>query len=221
MLANFCKIHTIPSKVSYSPSFSWKLEDDTQFLSGERLLGLQKIMSPKGRNKNKKFYIPIGLHTLKLKVKEGKTKYGGAKVTVSFYKPPEKYETEKGEFTDSYTNNTNMAYEDIDCTHMLIAKRTGDFSKQWYRPFSKAFTKEGFKKLPNGKWLKCVVLHKEEAFKVGGVQMLYERGKKFGEPIVLIKPEVVKVYHIDTPDSEIEFDYKKLYKPLKNGSPSN
>lgn len=215
MLKRYCFDWKNTSKIKYNPQFSYKLGGDVQFLSGERLEGLQKIMSPKGRNKNKKFYINTGLHTLKLKVKEGKTKYGAAKVTVSFYKPPEKYETEKGKFTNSYTNNTNMAYEDIPCTHMLVSKRQGDFKSLWFRPFTKNFTREDFKRLPNGKWLKCVVAHVEEAFIVNGEKMLYLQGKKFGEKIVMIKPEVVAVYHIDTPDSKIEVNYLKLYKPLK------
>ena len=219
MLKKYCfDWVNLSSNIKYNPQFSWKLEMDTQFLSGERFVGLQKLMCPKGHsvNKAKKLYIEIGLQKLQLKeAKEGKTKNGYPKVTVSFYKPPEKHTIDDKEFTSSLGNNTDTAYSTIDCTHVLKNKSTGDFKSMWFRPFTNCFTREDFKRLPKGAELKCIVIHQEEYFIVNGKRLLHERGSKFGEEIIMIKPEVVTVYHIDTPDEDIKINYLKLYKPLK------
>jgi len=208
----------VSSKKFYAP-FKYKLELENEFLSGARLLGLNKIFCPKGHTvkSTKKLYVEIGLHTLRLKeVKEGRTKNGFKKMTVSFYKSPNKYDIDGKEFHQSLGNNSDVTYDTIDCTHMLMAKSTGDFKSEWFRPFTRGFTKEDFRRLPVGKELKAVVAHKEEAFILNGKQVLYERGVRGGCPIILIKPEIVSVHHVDTLDKDIEVNYFKLYIPLKH-----
>jgi len=59
------------------------------------------------------------------------------------------------------------------------------------------------------------VKHKEELWKQKGQVIKYAQGHKMGEPIVLLKPEVVAVYPIDTPDEEIKLNYFKLYEPFQ------
>lgn len=184
----------------------------TEFLSGRRKEGLDKLFFLRGKTVRTgksfvhKLLIEIGLQTLKIKsVQEGKTANGFPKVTISFYKSP----------TEGWYNNSDLQYATIDCTHLLMESNTGDFKSSWFKPFTREFTREDFKKIIPGKEIKCIVLHREEAFMRGGQQMIYKQGRNMGKPIVLIKPEIIKVFHIDTPDEDIELNYFTLYKPLK------
>jgi hypothetical protein len=182
-----------------------------QFLSGNRLAALQKLFSPKGKavrtekNYTYKLLIEIGLQTLKVKVNKGKTKHGYDKITVSFHKSN----------TESWFNNSDLRYDPICCNHLLTYKKDGNFNNLWYKSFTNSLNEEDFKKIPKGVEVKCVVAHREEKFEQYGQQMYYKQGRNIGKPIVLLKPEIEKVYHIDTPDSEIEIDYFKLYKRVK------
>lgn len=191
-----------------------------EFLSGERLDGLYRLMGTKwhcvrtAKSYTTKSLIEIGLNTLKVKdIVFGKTANGYDKATVVLYKSPktEACLTKNGEDI----NYTVETYDTISCTHVLQQRTTGDFSKEWFKPFSKGFRKEDFEQLKKNTLYKCVVLQKEELFVMNGKQMVYEQGNKMGKPIVLIRPQVIEVYDIDTPDENIKFDYKKLYQPIK------
>lgn len=187
-------------------------QKQTEFLSGRRKVGLMKLFEPRGKTVrtgksfSHKLLIEIGLNVLRIKsVEEGRTANGFPKVTISFYKSP----------TDSWYNNSDLPYDTIDCTHLLMEKKTGNFAESWFKPFTRDFTREDFKKIKVGKDVKCIVCHREEAFKQGGQQLYYKQGRNFGKPIILIKPEIVKVFHIDTLDEDIEINYFSLYKPIK------
>ena len=182
------------------------------FLSGKRKEGIEKLFQARGktvRTKNSfvhKALIEIGLQTLTIKsVTEGKSANGFPKVTIQFYKSP----------TDGWFNNSDIQYATIDCTHLLMERSEGDFKSLWFRPFTKQFTRADFKKIIKGKQIKCIVAHREERFMRGGQQMIYKQGRNMGKPIVLVKPEIIKVFHIDTPDEDIEVPYFKLYIPIK------
>ena len=216
MPISFCRRYLsaqeiIVSEKIYSPQFNFKLEGETQFLSGDRSELLQKMFAPKTHKVGsvKKLYVEIGLQVLKIKdIKEGRTKGGYKKMTVSFYKKPNK-------------EKSNLSYDTINTTHMMMNETTGRFSDEWFRPFTRCFTKADFKRLPKGKELKAVVAHKEEMFILKGEQVLREKGMRAGEPIILTKPEIVAVYHIDTPDEDIKFKYSSLYIPIVDGQTNN
>lgn len=186
-------------------------EKQTEFLSDERLLELQDLFCPKGKTVRTgkgythKLFVEIGLQTLSVSVKKGKTKNGYPKITVSFHKNP----------VPSWWNNSDLSYDTIDCTHLIMNETTGNFSKQWFKPFSKNFTEKDFNKIPKGAKIKCIVSHVEERFIQNGQQMYYKQGRNFAKPIILTKPEITEVFHIDTPNEDIEIDYFKLHKKVK------
>jgi len=70
----------------------------------------------------------------------------------------------------------------------------------------------GIKK--NNKYL-CLILHREKLFEQNGEVVKYERGDKAGQDIVIIEPEIVKVYPQGLNKEDIKVNYFSLYKPLK------
>jgi len=196
----------------YRPTFKWRLEDEQSFITGKRMDGLTKLFRPKGKAARSpsgytfKLLIEIGIQELKLKtVKKTVSKNGNNMMLVEFHKSP----------TPSWYRITEERYDTIKCFHLLNKKGSDRFHELWYRPFSNELSYEQFKNIKQASMYKCVIKHKEELWKQKGQVMTYAQGHKMGEPIVLLKPEVVAVYPIGTPDKEIKINYFRLYEPFK------
>src|SRR6056297_484075 len=202
----------ISSNKIYRPIFNWQLEDSQSFITGKRMDGLTRLFRPKGKAVRStsgyvfKLLIEIGIQELKLKtVKKKVSKNNNSMMFVEFHKSP----------IPSWYRLTEERYDTIKCFHLLNKKGSDRFSKLWYRPFSNELSYEQFKDIKQASKYKWVVKHKEELWKQKGQVIKYAQGHKMGEPIVLLKPEVVAVYPIDTPDEEIKLNYFKLYEPFK------
>ncbi|MGD9581012.1 MAG: hypothetical protein AB7V50_06540 [Vampirovibrionia bacterium] len=148
----------------------------------------------------------IGLNEMILKeIKFGKTKSGFQKCTLTWTKSP----------IDSWFRQGKESYVPIECTHLLFGKNPSNFENIWFTPFSNEGTKEQFEGLIRNTRYKCIVLHREEQFTRNGIPLRYTSGRVMGQLMIRIKPEIVAVYAIDTPDEEIKFSYFKLYVPVK------
>lgn len=218
MRVSFCKKYLsaqeiINSEKIYNHGLSWKIEDGVEFLSGKRLWGINKLMRTKfkrvtsGKSYTYKALPEIGLNELTLKsVVKGKTKRGQDKMTITFTKSP----------IESWFRNGKESYLPITCIHTLSDKDGEDFDNLWFRPitFSK-ISENQLKTLKCGDKYKCVVLHKEDPWIENGKPMKYKQGGKIGQDIVQLKPEIIKIYNINTPDSKIPINYLRLYKAYR------
>jgi hypothetical protein len=220
---NYVNVHEIiKSDKVYVPKLKWKFEYESYFLSGDRQQILDAMFQPKSKvvrtNTSfiRKLVIEIGIQELKIrKIVEGKTAKGYPKIIVSWHKHPGKYMIDGEEFNNSSASNKDNIYDTIDCLHLVQDKDRASFAKYWFRPFTNSFSRETLLRIPKGRKFKCIVAHVEEAFKERDKQMYYKQGNRIGQPIVLLKPEIVKVYPLETPNKDIKIDYFKLYKPIK------
>lgn len=178
-----------------------------EFLSGDRIIGLHKLFSPKERyvNNAAKMKIEIGLQELKISaVERKKTRYGQDMLVVSFWKAP-----------IALPNGSKKGYDTIDCYHILQKEDSGDFNNNWFRPFTTNFTYSTFSEVKKNQKYLCLVLHREKLFEQNGEAVKYERGDNIGQDIVLVEPEIIKVYPQGTNKEDIKVNYFSLYKPLK------
>jgi hypothetical protein len=173
------------------------------FLSGDRVLGLIKLFGPKERGSDK-MKIEIGVQELTIRaIERKKTRYGQDMLVLSFWKPPM-----------VLPNGSKKGYDMIDVYHIL-QEQGGDFENNWFRPFTTSLSYDQFAEVKkNNKYL-CLVLHREKLFEQNGEVVKYERGDKAGQDIVIIEPEIVKVYPPGLNKEDIKVNYFSLYKPLK------
>lgn len=175
-------------------------EKQNEFLSGERKQYLEELFRKRGSGG--KLKIEIGIQELKIiKKTKRKTSTGVDILDISFYKPP----------SSSSFRNTKDSYSTIDCYHTLNGYG-GDFENEWFKHSTKCFSEEDFAHINKGDVFLCLVKHVEKLFEKYGKIVTYEKGNRFGQDIVIVEPQIIKVYPIGTED--IKIDYFKLYEPL-------
>lgn len=181
----------------------------SEFLSSERKEGLERLFGAKGSDN--KLKIEIGLQELKLTGKDKKKARNGKEMMVlKFWKAP----------VESNFRNTKNSYDTIDCYHMLQEQCYGEFDDNWFKSFTTCLDEKSFDKVKkNDKYL-CLIQHVERLFVKDGEVMKYEQGDKIGEDIVIIEPQIINVYPIETNIETIKINYFSLYKPLNNDNSS-
>lgn len=201
----------------------------TEFLSGKRKAGLERIFSIRGTKKG--VYPPIGLNVLILdKIVKKKTRNRMPMYVLSFKKHGERMIINDKSMPlgwSSHFNNVQYPYLPIVCYHIIQTNISVDFAHRFYEKFTTNLAEKDLLKLKEGLLFKGVVRYVEEPWTLDdGSIKLYgatlanrfsstNRVDMSGEPMIFPKPEIAKLYHIDTPDEDIEINYFRLYKPYK------
>lgn len=201
----------------------------TEFLSGKRKALLDKMFFTKGTRKG--VYPPIGLNILKLdSIVKKKTRNGIPMYVLAFKKEGERIVFGDKSFPFgwySFFNNTIYPYLPLMCYHIIRVEKSVDFAHRFYEKFTDNLAEKDLLKLTKGLLFKGIVRHIEEPWILSdGSIKTYDhtlisgfstkrKEDRIGEPMIFPKPEIAKLYHIDTPDSEIEIKYSGLFKPYK------
>lgn len=164
------------------------------YLTGGRINVVHEYMYPYVcyEKKQKKLLVPIGENELKLKdVVKKKTKTGGLMYEVKLWKPP-----------------GDLPYKHISCYHIIGSRGSG----VWYSSFTTNQSERTMIELKKkkGSWFKALISHKLEYFVKDGQRLKHERGRKYGEDIIVRKPEILRVCSMD--DDIGYYDYFDLIK---------
>ena len=179
-------------------------ESQSEFLGEEKRAMLNRMFG--GKRVGSELKVEIGLQWLRLRRKEIKeTKNGGWMICLSFYKSPKEFPQLR----------SKVSYSTIDCYHILQPYKTESFKDNWYKKFTACLDEESFEVIKKGDTYLCLVQQTERPFEKGGEIMVYEKGRKAGDEITLIEPEIVKVYPPDTDIEKLEINYFELYKTLE------
>ena len=178
--------------------------DYPEFLTGDRLDIIYRMFY--GKRSRGKLKIGIGLQELKLTVKEKRVARNRSEMmALEFWKAPA--------FIPGLKNK--VSYHTISCRHMLQPQRLSSFKDNWYRPFTNCLDEKSFTAINKGEIYLCLVKQVEEKFIKQGEIIRYRRGSKIGDEIILVKPEIVKVYPPDIERDTIKINYFELYEFLK------
>lgn len=193
-------------------------DKQTEFLSGRRKEGIDKLFQLRGKKKG--LFIPIGLNMLKLTdIKKTTTKQGTLMYVLEFKKEEAREVINDKVYEYGWVssfNNSTYPYLPIRCYHIINNNKSVDFKHSFYKTFTNNIAEKDLLKLKKGLLFKGVIKYVEEYWELGnGKRQKHDRGNNFGKDIVLVKPEIESIYHINTPDEEIELNYFKLYVPIK------
>jgi len=181
-----------------------EIRDYPEFLTGERSSMLFRMFC--GKRSKGKLMIEVGIQKLKLvKIEKREANNGQPMMALSFWKPPVEVPHLKNK----------LAYNTIECRHMLQPKRTKSFKDNWFLPFTSCLDEKSFTVLEKNKFYLCLVQQDEERFFKGAEVLKYTRGRNVGEDIILVKSHIVKVLPPDTNIENFNIDYFNLYKFLE------
>lgn len=176
----------------------------TGFLSGDRIIGLQKLFGHK-QSGDGKVKIEIGWQELKINYKEKKkARTGQDMMVIKFWKAPA-----------TGIDGKKYSYDTIDCYSILQREAYGEFSEEWFKPFTTCLDEQSFAGINKGDKFWCLIMYVEKLFEKSGEIVKYERGEKSGQDIVIIEPQIIRIQK-EQPTNKP--NYFKLYKPLDNGN---